>query len=208
MKQPTTTQKRDFINHSNKLNYALVRAVVLLLMFAVFAGLASAQIGTTTLDVPGTSPWYDTGIDVFAGYELNITATGIVTYDVWHGKSADANGGDWTGQNFFSDAVLPDTRIHSLIGKIGGTTDVGTNPPVPEGVLGEGPGFVGTLYDEQVPTSGRLFLGYNDEIPGFSDNADSFHVTVTVVPEPSTIALVGLGVLLLLRKRLADRDDA
>ena len=205
MKQSTTTQKRNFMNHGNKLNCALVRAVVLLSMFAVFAGQASAAI--FTVDVPGTAPWYDTGIDVFAGYELSISAAGIVTYDVWHGMSADANGGDVSGQNFFSDSVLPDAITHSLIGKIGGTTDVGDGTPVPEGVVGDGAGFVGTSYDQQVSTSGRLFLGYNDEVGGFSDNAGSFSVTVTVVPEPSTIGLVGLGVLLLLSKRLADRNN-
>jgi hypothetical protein len=200
MKQATKSQKGHSMNYGNKLNCALVRVVALLLVFAAFAGRAYAV--TYTLDVPGTAPWYDTGIDVFAGYKLDITATGIVTYDVWHGNSSDANGGDWTGNNFLSDTVIPNTMIHSLIGKVGGTTDVGTGTPILEGLPGYGVGFIGTSYSEQVSTSGRLFLGYNEEVaPGsFDDNSGSFSVSVTVseVPEPSAFAMLALGALTLL----------
>jgi len=203
MKQATKTQKRVSMTYVDRLSYGLVRAVVLLLVFAAFAGRAYAE--TYTLDVPGTAPWYDTGIDVFAGYKLDITATGIVTYDIWHGNSSDANGGDWTGNNFLSDTVIPNTMIHSLIGKVGGTTDVGIGTPILGGLPGYGVGFIGTSYSEQVSTSGRLFLGYNEEVaPGsFDDNSGSFSVAVTVseVPEPSAFAMLALGALTLLGSR-------
>jgi hypothetical protein len=96
--------------------------------------------------------------------------------------------------------MLPNTVCHSLVGKIGGTTAVGDGTPVPEGTLGDGPGFVGTSYSELVPTSGELFLGFNDDPAVFWDNSGSFSVTISVVPvpEPSTVALVGLGGLVLL----------
>ena len=178
-------------------------------MFAVFVGQASAQIGTTTLDVPGTAPWYDTGIDVFAGDELDITATGIVSYNLYAiggPLGADANGGDSTGQNLFSLAVLPHTMIHSLIGKIGGTTDVGTGAPVPEGLPGDGVGFIGTSYSKPLSTSGRLFLGYNDEVPYFYYNGGSFHVIVTAVPEPSACTMVLMGIGAVLGSRLRRRS--
>ncbi|HUI06300.1 MAG TPA: PEP-CTERM sorting domain-containing protein [Verrucomicrobiae bacterium] len=209
MKQPTSTQKRNPVNDGNRLNHALVRAVVLLSMFAIFAPRASAAI--YTFDVPSAAPWYDTGIDISAGSELDITATGIVVYDTNNGfgYSSDANGGDWTGNNFLSDTVIPNTMIHSLIGKIGGTTDVGTGTPVPEGLPGYGVGFIGTSYSKEVSTSGRLFLGYNDEvIPGwFNDNSGLFSVTVSVIPEPATWSLLALGVLALLGTRRLRRSS-
>ncbi len=182
--------------HGKKPRHTLIRTVALLSMFTLFTGWVSAQAQTTyTLNVPGTSPWFDTGIDLFAGTQLSIMATGLVTYNAFQiggPEMADANGGDTSGQNFFSDAVLPDAMIHSLIGKIGGTTAVGTGTPVPEGASGFGPGFVGESYNKQIPAGGRLFLGYNDEAPYFYDNRGSFAVTLIVIPEPSTIGLVGL----------------
>lgn len=153
-----------------------------------------------TLNVPITVPWTDTGINIAAGSQLDITASGIVAYGGSPGQVTDANGGNWDGQQFFQTAVLPNTIIVSLIGKIGGTTDIGTGTPVPEGTPGDGPGFVGISYSEVTSISGELFLGFNDQVGGFWDNSGSFSVTIDVVPvpEPSTVALVGFGVLALL----------
>ena len=153
-----------------------------------------------TMDVTSTVPWTDTGIYIAAGSQLDITASGIVAYGGSPGQVTDANGGNWDGQQFFQTAVLPNTIIVSLIGKIGGTTDIGTGTPVPEGTPGDGPGFVGISYSEVTSTSGELFLGFNDQVGAFWDNSGSFSVTIDVVPvpEPSTVALVGFGVLALL----------
>jgi hypothetical protein len=153
-----------------------------------------------TMDVPCTVPWTDTGINIAAGSQLDITASGIVRYGWDQGQTTDANGGDYTGPQFFQDCVLPNATCHSLIGKIGGTTDIGTGVPVPEGTPGDGLGFVGTFYSEMITTGGELFLGFNDEVWGFGDNSGSFSVTIDVVPvpEPSTVALVGFGGLTLL----------
>lgn len=98
-----------------------------------------------TLDVPATVPWTDTGINLTAGSQLDITATGTVHYSTSSYQVCDANGGDYTGAQFLSDVMLPNTVCHSLVGKIGGTTAVGDGTPVPEGVPGDGPGFVGTF---------------------------------------------------------------
>ena len=182
------------MTYVSRLNHGLASVVVTISLFVACAGQASAVI--YTFDVPSGAPWYDTGIDISTGSELNITATGIVTYDVYHGNSSDANGGDWTGNNFLADTVIPYTMIHSLIGKIGGTTDVGTGTSLPEGSPDFGAGFVGTSYAEQLSASGRLFLGYNDEVVpgGFNDNSGSFSVTVLVIPEPTTCSLLLLGI--------------
>jgi hypothetical protein len=152
-----------------------------------------------TMNVPITVPWTDTGINIAAGSQLDITASGIVAYGWSPGQMTDANGGD-SGQQFFQTAVLPNTIIVSLIGKIGGTTDIGTGTPVPEGTPGDGPGFVGISYSEVTSTSGELFLGFNDQVGAFWDNSGSFSVTIDVVPvpEPSTVAFVGFGCLVLL----------
>jgi hypothetical protein len=137
---------------------------------------------TTTLQVqvPSTAAWFDTGIDVTAGQYLHITATGTVHYGGSSKQVTDADGGHHTGKKFFSKAVLPTTVVCSLIGKIGGTTAVDTGTPLPEGTPNDGPGFVGTSYDEIVPESGRLFLGFNDQKQAFGDNNGEFTVTITL----------------------------
>ncbi len=138
------------------------------------------SVGPTTIAVTSTVPWTDTGIDVTAGAKLTIEATGVVHYGVDDDSEADANGGNPDATTRFADDVYPDTMTHSLIAKIGGTTDPGTGTPVPEGTAGDGAGFVGTSYAETLTASGRLFLGYNDELPAFGDNSGAYSVTVNV----------------------------
>ena len=90
-----------------------------------------------------------------------------------------ANGGNFDGTEFFPTSVLPSAITVSLIGKIGGTTAVGTGTPLPEGAPQDGAGFVGANYDAVVPTAGRLFLGFNDQVQDFGDSG-AFTVTVTI----------------------------
>jgi hypothetical protein len=135
---------------------------------------------TTTIQVPPTAPWFDTGIDVIAGQHLHITATGTVQYGGNSKQVTDPDGGHHTGKKFFSTAVLPTTVVCSLTGKVGGTTAVGTGTLLLEGTPNDGPGFVGTSYDEIVPESGRLFFGFNDQEHAFEDNSGAFTVTITL----------------------------
>jgi hypothetical protein len=135
----------------------------------------------TSTQVPSTTPWSDTGIDVTAGQRLLITATGTVRYGVNAQQVTDANGGTYYGKKFFTTAVLPAAVVVSLIGKVGGTTAVGTGTPLLEGAPNDGPGFVGTSYDQIVPESGRLFLGFNDQTEAFDDNSGAFTVTITLI---------------------------
>lgn len=136
--------------------------------------------GTTSAQVPSTTPWTDTGIDVTAGQRVQITATGTVRYGEKKEQVTDADGGTYTGKKFFKTAVLPDTVVVSLIGKVGGTTAVDTGTPLVEGMQNEGPGFVGISYDEILPESGRLFLGFNDQKQAFGDNSGAFTVAITL----------------------------
>lgn len=134
---------------------------------------------TASMEVPSTSPWFDTGIDVAADQHLHITATGTVHYGENPEQVTDANGGHHTGKKFFTAAVLPTTVIVSLIGKVGGTTAVDTGTLLVEGTPNDGPGFVGASYDEFAVESGRLFLGFNDQKKAFGDNSGAFTVTIT-----------------------------
>lgn len=180
---------------------AWYRTVAILLGLLLLHSARATQPADFVFLIPSTTAWTDTGLDIPAGSELSITTSGTVYYGPDSAQVTDANGGDYTGTKFFSDAVLPDTVVVSLIGKIGGTSDVGTGTPVPEGISGNGIGFVGTSYDQIMPVSGRLFLGFNDRLGYFSDNSGSFSVNVTIVPEPSVLALFAAGILLYPGKR-------
>src|SRR5450432_1757023 len=117
-----------------------------------------------TLNVPSTAPWSDTGLDVSSGERLIVKASGVVRYGAGSAQTTDANGVNFDGTKFFSKAVLPNAIVVSLIGKIGGTLSAATGVPVPEGARASGAGFVGRSYDQIAPTSGRLLLGFNDQL--------------------------------------------
>ncbi len=133
-----------------------------------------------SMEVPAAAPWTDTGIDVIPGQRLRITATGMARYGGDPRQVTDANGGTYYGKRFFTTAVLPNAVVVSLIGKVGGSTAVGTGTALPEGAPDDGAGFVGTSYDEVVLEGGRLFLGFNDQAFAFADNSGAFTVTITL----------------------------
>jgi hypothetical protein len=122
---------------------------------------------TRQLQVQGDTPWTDTGADVTPGTEVVIHATGKVRYGTLAAQITDPNGGNFDGQQFFATAVLPKAKVCSLIGRVG-------DAPVPNAN-----GFVGADYDETMTASGRLFLGFNDQVGSFGDNSGAFDVTLT-----------------------------
>lgn len=136
--------------------------------------------GGASVEVPSTTPWFDTGVDVVDDQHLQIAATGMVQYGEKPEQVTDADGGHYSGTKFFASAVLPTTVVVSLIGKIGGSAAIGTGTLLPEGAPDDGPGFVGTSYDEFVPETGRLFLGFNDQPQAFGDNTGTFAATITL----------------------------
>lgn len=142
--------------------------------------------------VPCTAPWFDTGLYIDSGTYLDIQSSGSVVYGPLAQQVTGPGGTNYDGRQFFLTAVLPNTTVVSLIGKIGGTTTIGTGTLVPGGLAGNGGGYVGISYHQFIATGGELFLGFNDQVNAFSDNSGSFNVTVTV-PEPSSAALAGIG---------------
>lgn len=142
-----------------------------------------------TIEVAGNSPWTDTQIDVTAGQRLTITAKGSVRYGGLADKYTDANGiGPRNPGTVLGDTtiVFPKTVILSLVGKIGGTTALDSGTRLPAGVGSKGEGFVGTDYSQIVPSSGRLYLGYNDGRDEFGNNSGSFTAIVEVSGDVAT----------------------
>jgi hypothetical protein len=192
-----------------------VLLLVVCLLLAFFECVQTVQASNVyMLQAQASDPWFDTGIVIPNNSMLSIIAAGIVNYGNSPGQSANANGGDVSAVDFFSGALLPTTEIHSLIGKIGGTTSSATvtGTLLSEGLSGKGPGFVGASYDQAVTGGGELFLGYND-IPFFTDangnfvyvdNSGSFSVTIAVtpIPEPSMAGFIigGLAAFSFMRK--------
>ena len=142
----------------------------------------SGSISTFKIIVPSRSPWYDTGIDVPTNTQILIKARGTVRFGPNGSQVVGPNGGDkFGGTTFDPKAVYPKAVVVSLIGKTGGTKEVGTGTLVPEGVPGKGMGFVGAVYGATIAVGGRLFLGFNDENGQFFNNSGSFTVTVRMV---------------------------
>ena len=168
------------------------------LTLAFLLRVVSAAAQPIQLQVPVSSPWHDTGIDISAGQRLTVFAAGCVRYGSNLPQNADANGvggkSDGT-MTIGSGGPAPGAILWSLIGKIGGTTNVGTGTLVPEGVANRGAGFVGAAYSQVLSNTGRLFLGYNDATNKFSDNSGVFFVDVwTNNPTGTTNAGIALAV--------------
>ncbi len=195
MKQTTFTSKARVIRRPFT---SFAAAAILVSLISLWSG-QNARATIFTLSIPDGQPWTDTGINVAAGSELEVSASGTVTFGFSQGQSTGPNG---LSQQFLPNTVVPSALLVSLIGKTGGTTAVGNGTPVPEGTPGDGAGFVGASYDKIISTGGELFLGFNDQVGGFSDNNGSFSVTVTVVPEPSVAAFFGMGAGMLLWRRM------
>lgn len=112
----------------------------------------------TTLTIPAAQSWTDTSIDLRQGDFVNITSSGIIYIDDSAAEKTPDGDFSCTVDASFS---APDLRCWSLIGKIG------------DGI----PFEVGTRTTFSATTSGRLFLGVNDNI--FSDNSGSWIATIS-----------------------------
>ena len=155
-----------------------VRAAVALVAccFAFVLGIAAIAASSptaTTVSVPAGQPWTDTGIDIPAGGNVEITASGAIRIAGSDpGKTPDGStpGGQInTGVPCGGTFLDPDLPCWSLIGR------VGTGPPF---YIGYGTSFVAA-------NAGRLFLGVNDGGADFGDNSGAWTATIAVSTAPA-----------------------
>jgi murein DD-endopeptidase MepM/ murein hydrolase activator NlpD len=138
-------------------------SAIMLLFFAPARGSADTS---TQVSVQGNQAWTDTGIDLTLGSNVTITASGTIRIAGSDPGKTPAGGPECSAS---SDFVAPGLPCWSLIGRIGSGT----------------PFYVGTATGFSVTTSGRLFLGVNDN--SFPDNSGSWAATVTVTSQPADL---------------------
>ena len=118
------------------------------------------------LDVPGDKQWTDSGIDLLAGDQLVITATGSIEI---LGKQCGPEGLARGWMDLLRVPPVPDAGHGALIGRVGNTEAAQ-------------PFAIGQRREMRVAYDGRLFLGINEQS---SEQADGkFHVKVQITPGP------------------------
>jgi hypothetical protein len=138
------------------------------------AGAAATAGKSYELDVPATTMWLDTKIDLLAGAQIQFTATGTASY-----PSTDSKGQSKV-QSFSPDGLARGWRdlIHqypvansghgALIGRIGSGD-------------GAQPFAIDQSQKSAIPVPGRLFLGLNQGTREAATAQGSFHVTIAVL---------------------------
>jgi hypothetical protein len=118
----------------------------------------TAATSGRAIAVGGDRQWVDTGINVQAGDNVSINASGQIR--------VARDGGLMTAAGIESGrtegATIPNARVGGLVARFG------NSPPV----------FIGETRTFRAPRAGRLFLGVNDNF--FDDNTGQFNVTVDV----------------------------
>jgi hypothetical protein len=111
-----------------------------------------------SVNVEGSRPWSDSGIDVRAGQMVYFTATGTVR---WGPGRHDGPAGEKNSPRN-DGRPMPGRPGAALIGRVGDSNDLF--------FIGEDEGPI------RMRSSGRLFLGINDDF--LQDNSGAFRVTV------------------------------
>jgi hypothetical protein len=120
-----------------------------------------------TVDVPGNQPrGVDTGIDLRAGDQVTISATGNVTAGRRAGVVSPDGGRQSTGAVFGATTYpVPTAGVGALIGYI-----LSSNGQTSQ------PFLIGSQSTFTVPVDGRLYLLVNDD--NYSDNSGSFNARI------------------------------
>ena len=119
----------------------------------------------SSFDIAGTSRGLDTTIDVRAGDQITITATGTVIAGRRIGEVGPQGGRVSGFGSIVGTRPVPTAGPGALIGYIRTTS----------GQMSQ-PFFIGSQQTLSVPADGRLYLAINDD--DYSDNGGSFKVTV------------------------------
>lgn len=142
-----------------------------------------SEFKTVEVVVPGNVPWTDTGLDVSAGQEVSFRARGNVTLQVGN-PQADCGPGGYGLKTV--QQPLPENNLGSLIGKVVISVTVEVDEETGEEKREEVSRlfFIGSENNVQLPASGRLFLGINENVIG--DNAGEFRVTLLMVDQENS----------------------
>jgi len=119
-----------------------------------------------TISVPGNSRGTDTGLDLRAGDNVTIAASGVVTAGRRAGDVSPDGGRASLGGALLGTRPVPTAGVGALVGYI----------RLPNGQITQ-PFLVGSQQSFTAPAEGRLFLFINDD--NYADNSGSFNVTVS-----------------------------
>jgi hypothetical protein len=132
-----------------------------------------------SITVPGDAGWVDTGLDLMAGEELLIRASGEVSLQ--RGNPAAAGGP--AGLDLLTvDQPVPNENFGALIGKvaqfIASRVDEDTGGEIRDEVFVLF--VIGSERTVAVPIKGRLYLGVNEKV--IKDNGGEFAVVISRRP--------------------------
>ena len=117
-----------------------------------------------TISVPGNSQGTDTGVDLHAGDQVTITATGTVNTGPRSGNASPDGGRVGIG-SLFGEYPVPNAGAGALIAYIQQPNGQNTTPFL-----------IGSQQTFSSPADGRLILLINDD--NYSDNSGSFSVRI------------------------------
>ena len=116
--------------------------------------------GGVTINVPGSSCWVDTGINVVANQLVSFAGSGQITTSVDANDIAEVAGSKM-GRMAGNNAPLPNSLLGALVGRIDNNVAFG----------------IGNMTQAlNMPQSGRLWIGINDSV--CADNTGAFRVTI------------------------------
>ena len=134
----------------------------------------------------GTKQWFDTNINLRAGEQVSITASGEITYP------ASPNSKSQNPQTFGADGLsrgwkdliheypVPNGGHGALIGRLG--SDEAAQPFL-----------IGASKEYTAPIAGRLFLGLNESLKDAEAATGSFHVKIQVLDPGSSDAAAAIA---------------
>ena len=144
------------------------------------SGMAVGRKLAGQIDVPGTSQWTDTGMDVAPGDRLTISASGNVQNSAGQGAGPEGLARGW--RDLLRALPVNGAGSGALIGRIG-DSDAAV------------PFQVGASKQLTVNTSGRLFLGINQLAS--EQSSGSYRVNVAIVPTGKPAASASASQLVL-----------
>jgi len=145
----------------------------------------SASVTSYQVDVDAGKQWVDTKIDLRAGEELRLVATGTITYpaDKKHpdGRSFGPDGLARGFGDLVHEYPVSDVGHGSLVGRLG-------DDNVAQAFA------IGASTEYEAPVAGRLFLGINQSLRDAAGAKGNFQVKIEVLdPGLSTAAAMAIG---------------